>query len=370
MECCARVAGCQGVSAAGQSPIPQGPINSDDTKLASFQPHLSVAFSKPRRRANHSSVILPSSTLFFAAALVHTDYRTLLPVCTASWSAKPGALHLLLRLGERLSAFWLLDPMADSAASIYNRYYEENNDSDGHFLRTVRVRRCRHTDWDLCESIRLIELQEARDRASQMEKTMRWWSNCTAEWRARWSAVRDERNRARNEAETMKQNYEVVLEEKRRLDEQLLLRNSHPRIPTIVLDENGNPEREDSSVKNVRGVLKLHVGVQADCPNCDQPSSLALVAPEDSSSGTSNFEEECCSLQNEVHNARVINSQLKAENEFLLEKVEQMENALIGAQEQEKVLQQVLQKLAETEEKLRASRSHTDSDQDPSFDGM
>lgn len=52
-------------------------------------------------------------------------------------------------------------------------------------------------DWESREELRLRELEEARARAAQMEKTMRWWSDCTANWREKWSKVRAERNRAR-----------------------------------------------------------------------------------------------------------------------------------------------------------------------------
>jgi len=34
-------------------------------------------------------------------------------------------------------------------------------------------------------------LEEARARAAQMEKTMRWWSDCTANWREKWSKVKN-----------------------------------------------------------------------------------------------------------------------------------------------------------------------------------
>lgn len=40
---------------------------------------------------------------------------------------------------------------------------------------------------------------QAKARASQMEKTMKWWSACTANWREKWSRVRDERNKYRDE---------------------------------------------------------------------------------------------------------------------------------------------------------------------------
>ena len=37
--------------------------------------------------------------------------------------------------------------------------------------------------------MRQRELEEMRARAAQMEKTMRWWSDCTANWREKWSKV-------------------------------------------------------------------------------------------------------------------------------------------------------------------------------------
>lgn len=66
--------------------------------------------------------------------------------------------------------------------------------------------------WEARESQRQRELEEARARAAQMEKTMRWWSDCkkffykfywwlqifnslllffvgTTSWRSKWSAV-------------------------------------------------------------------------------------------------------------------------------------------------------------------------------------
>ncbi|XP_060871828.1 coiled-coil domain-containing protein 102A isoform X1 [Metopolophium dirhodum] len=69
------------------------------------------------------------------------------------------------------------------------------------------------SDWDTRESMRQRELDEARARATQMEKTMRWWSDCTANWREKWSKVRNERNKAREEAKMLKDNLEHVLKE-------------------------------------------------------------------------------------------------------------------------------------------------------------
>lgn len=45
------------------------------------------------------------------------------------------------------------------------------------------------TDYEAKEALLHRELEEARARAAQMEKTMRWWSDCTANWREKWSKV-------------------------------------------------------------------------------------------------------------------------------------------------------------------------------------
>lgn len=57
------------------------------------------------------------------------------------------------------------------------------------------------------------ELEEARARAAQMEKTMRWWSDCTANWREKWSKVRAERNKAREEGVQLRGRLEVLSKE-------------------------------------------------------------------------------------------------------------------------------------------------------------
>ncbi|NXS14589.1 C102A protein, partial [Neodrepanis coruscans] len=63
------------------------------------------------------------------------------------------------------------------------------------------------------EELRLRELEEARARAAQMEKTMRWWSDCTANWREKWSKVRAERNRAREEVRQLRHRLEALTKE-------------------------------------------------------------------------------------------------------------------------------------------------------------
>ncbi|KAM5305010.1 coiled-coil domain-containing protein 102B isoform 2-T2 [Glossophaga mutica] len=68
-------------------------------------------------------------------------------------------------------------------------------------------------EWDICEELRLRELEEAKARAAQMEKTMRWWSDCTANWREKWSKVRAERNSAREEGRQLRVKLEMAVKE-------------------------------------------------------------------------------------------------------------------------------------------------------------
>lgn len=55
------------------------------------------------------------------------------------------------------------------------------------------------------------ELEEARARTAQMEKTMRWWSDCTANWREKWSKAREERNQAREECRRLRSELDVSI---------------------------------------------------------------------------------------------------------------------------------------------------------------
>ncbi|GIY43953.1 hypothetical protein CDAR_422871 [Caerostris darwini] len=68
-------------------------------------------------------------------------------------------------------------------------------------------------EWDAKEELRMRELEEARARAAQMEKTMRWWSDCTANWREKWSKVRTERNKAREETRVLRGKLEIAAKE-------------------------------------------------------------------------------------------------------------------------------------------------------------
>jgi len=64
------------------------------------------------------------------------------------------------------------------------------------------------------------ELEEARARTAQMEKTMRWWSDCTANWREKWSKAREERNRARDECRRLRSDLDTATADRATLVQQ------------------------------------------------------------------------------------------------------------------------------------------------------
>lgn len=90
-----------------------------------------------------------------------------------------------------------------------------------------------NNDWDDREELRQRELEEIRARAAQMEKTMRWWSDCTANWREKWSKVRNERNKAREENRQLRAKLDACIKEnntlKREKDE-LASQNEHLKV--------------------------------------------------------------------------------------------------------------------------------------------
>lgn len=69
------------------------------------------------------------------------------------------------------------------------------------------------SDWEAKQAMCQRELEEARARTAQMEKTMRWWSDCTANWREKWSKVRSERNKARDEVKQLRTKLDATMKE-------------------------------------------------------------------------------------------------------------------------------------------------------------
>ncbi|XP_037296750.1 coiled-coil domain-containing protein 102A [Manduca sexta] len=121
------------------------------------------------------------------------------------------------------------------AQSSHGGSHRRSRDHDGGSMRYT------NTDWEAKEALYQRELDEARARATQMEKTMRWWSDCTANWREKWSKVRNERNKAREEAKALKNKADALAKdltnaktEKNELEQQIIeLKKENEKLLSI-----------------------------------------------------------------------------------------------------------------------------------------
>ncbi|XP_044282211.1 coiled-coil domain-containing protein 102B [Varanus komodoensis] len=143
---------------------------------------------------------------------------------------------------------------------------------------------CNSSDWDICEELRLRELEEAKARAAQMEKTMRWWSDCTANWREKWSKVRAERNKAFEEGRQLKLKLEGLMKDLnvlKKINQGLVSRNEEMEAKTtwkknfgssemcwMKEDHLGNLEKEP--IKHLQNnILEVESGCQEVCATLD-----------------------------------------------------------------------------------------------------
>ncbi|KAK9882920.1 hypothetical protein WA026_023767 [Henosepilachna vigintioctopunctata] len=117
--------------------------------------------------------------------------------------------------------------MAQSSASgtAPRRHIRENDSVSISSSRVPDI-----AEWEANEALRQRELEEARGRAAQMEKTMRWWSDCTANWREKWSKVRNERNKAREECKQLRMKLDSIMKDTssgKKKKEELEIQNEH-----------------------------------------------------------------------------------------------------------------------------------------------
>ncbi|KAM4602792.1 coiled-coil domain-containing protein 102A isoform 1-T2 [Polymixia lowei] len=141
-------------------------------------------------------------------------------------------------------------------------------------------------DWESREELRLRELEEARARAAQMEKTMRWWSDCTANWREKWSKVRAERNRARDEVRQLRQRLDALTKELsgvRRERQELAAENETLRQEALRL--RGDPAALPPAPPSSSSSSPSHPAAHA--PPASSSPSIPPSSPASSSSSSS-----------------------------------------------------------------------------------
>ena len=114
-----------------------------------------------------------------------------------------------------------------------------------------------------------------------MEKTMRWWSDCTANWRDKWSKVRSERNRYKEEAKRLASRLEAAnhevnksrgkSEEVDRLRERLRQElNTRPNVRSVSTNTEAAAEAEvvDTTVTSANFLFSSSSGL-------NKPSSFS-----------------------------------------------------------------------------------------------
>uniref|UniRef100_A0A2C9K322 Coiled-coil domain-containing protein 102A n=1 Tax=Biomphalaria glabrata TaxID=6526 RepID=A0A2C9K322_BIOGL len=97
--------------------------------------------------------------------------------------------------------------------------------------------------WSDREEALSTELEEAKIRVAQMEKTMRWWSDCTSNWREKWNKARNERNKAREENRLLRTKLEAMAKELSKLK-----REKRDTLSDIEKAHDGNLSQTSSSL--------------------------------------------------------------------------------------------------------------------------
>lgn len=98
---------------------------------------------------------------------------------------------------------------------------------------------------------------------------MRWWSDCTANWREKWSKVRNERNMAREEAKALRAKLEIAMkdantykhesQELEMKNEQL--KNEMEKIHMLLLKHAGQFNQQIFSVLESDSQLRSTLGI-------------------------------------------------------------------------------------------------------------
>ncbi|VDN99407.1 unnamed protein product [Rodentolepis nana] len=193
----------------------------------------------------------------------------------------------------------------------------------------------RQEQFQLCDR----DLMELRGRCAQLEKTVRWWSDCTNNWREKWSCVRDERNQLREELQRTKmalnalqrQNEELI----HRFDEFSFSENKDVTQTLDLILEPTNPndspekskveqlERENSELKDQLVLLTQRLSRSDNQfklrPRCSRSSGASSCSgsrsPSTSGSGCSDSHSGSASHSGSSHTSRAVSPDHPKSNE-------------------------------------------------------
>lgn len=140
-----------------------------------------------------------------------------------------------------------------------------------------------------------------------MEKTMRWWSDCTANWREKWSKVRNERNKAREETKQLNAKLETASKdisshkrEKQELERQNdQLKKEIERIHILLLKHAGQFDGQifemlgDDPLKDFNFSLNLGSPIKENAIDTQNELTINSMQAECDSTATSGLEDVC-----------------------------------------------------------------------------
>lgn len=116
---------------------------------------------------------------------------------------------------------------------------------------------------------------------------MRWWSDCTANWREKWSKVRNERNMAREEAKVLRAKVEIAVKdantfkhESQELEHQNeLLKKEMEKVHMILLKHAGQLDQKIFASLESDPQLKAAFGIEEQLKfyNNIQPNDILNV---------------------------------------------------------------------------------------------
>lgn len=213
--------------------------------------------------------------------------------------------------------------------------------------------------------MRQRELEEAKARAAQMEKTMRWWSDCTTNWREKWSKARNERNEAREEMKVLRTKLETAVkdaniykDESRELELQNeQLKKEMEKIYMVLLKHAGQFDQQIISILESEPQLSntLHIDELVEVYNsieqsenitsskeqnnfqsCKSPSEHASSVNINSCSGISDRDVEEYTFQGAVpkHAVGSQKDTLSAETDTLQENVDKLHSKVDAGNEE------------------------------------
>ena len=99
----------------------------------------------------------------------------------------------------------------------------------------------------LREKMLTQQLADANEKAVQLEKTARWWSECTVRWREKWGKVKNQRNKLQEEVETLQGRNKALIIEYTKLKEN-----------NEILKNHLSNEKETKQIARVQPIIDDH----------------------------------------------------------------------------------------------------------------